>query len=653
MISSFAAYLLLVSILLACGGWWTEHTFLVRRWPRRFLWLATLSASVLFPVAMALSVRPATPAPVLPPYQVDFVPSRATQPVQAPLPVQTEVALAARPATAARSPIRLSRDQLIAILWVSSSIGTAAWYLLAAIRLARLAARAPSTAVEGVTVRRTLAVGPAVFGVFRPVILWPRWLEEAPAGTRAAAIAHERQHLAAGDPLLLATGLFLVLLAPWNPALWWQLQRMRFAIEADCDRRVVDRGTDEQAYALALLQIAQARAADGAGLAVLMSTPSWLERRVRTLLHSPGRRMVLVAAVGAPLALAALTAVALLPASSLRATEPARGTLVSVITATAVRGDMAIRLPALGTITPLATVTVKPLLSGQLTRLAFTEGQMVHKGDLLAQIDARTYQAVFDLARVTLKRDQALLEGARQEGGQKAIVAQSAVEVDEAALAAAKVNLENTRIVSPVTGVVGLRQVDEGNYVTPADANGIVVVTQQQPITAVFSLPEDNLLPISRRMTAGGTLPVTAWDRSHQTKLGEGKLLALDNQIDTTTGTAKLRAIFDNKDGALFPNQFVNIELVVDTLHDQVVMPTAAAHRGAAPNGVFGTFVYVVNTKTSTVSVRSVTLGTIDGDRVAVTAGLVAGDVVVTEGGDRLRDGAQVLLRESSPARKK
>ena len=335
---------------------------------------------------------------------------------------------------------------------------------------------------------------------------------------------------------------------------------------------------------------------------------------------------------------------------------------VAVGIATASMGDIQVRIPALGTVTPLATVTVKTQISGQLQKIGFREGQLVHAGDFLAQIDPRPYDAALLQAKGNLRRDQAQLADARldlkryedlikedavaaqQLDTQRALVDQyeGTVESDKAQVSAAEVNLNYTHIVSPVTGRVGLRQVDAGNYVTPNDANGIVVITQLEPITAIFPVPEDNVAGILHRMNAGTALPVEAYDRSNSTKLAVGKLLTLDNQIDTTTGTIKLRALFDNHDGALYPNQFVNVQLLEDTLHDQIVMPNAAVRRGA-PNGVVTTFVYLVKPD-STVTVRPVTLGVLDGERVAVKEGLKVGDVVVTDGGDRLRDGATVAL---------
>jgi len=341
--------------------------------------------------------------------------------------------------------------------------------------------------------------------------------------------------------------------------------------------------------------------------------------------------------------------------------------IVAVSVAKVTTGDIQVRIPALGTVTPLATVTVKTQISGQLQKIAFREGQLVKQGEFLAQIDPRPYQAALDQSRGNLRRDQAQLKDARldlkryedlikedavsgqQLDQQRALDEQyeGTVESDKAQVSAAEVNLAYTHIVSPVTGRVGLRQVDAGNYVTPADVNGIVVITQLQPITAIFPVPEDNVSDISRRMNSGATLPVEAYDRSNAKQLAVGRLLTIDNQIDTTTGTVKLRALFDNKDGALFPNQFVNVQLLENTLSGQIVMPNAAVHHGA-PNGVVSTFVYLVKPD-STVAVRPVTLGVLDGEQVQVTSGLAVGDVVVTEGGDRLRDGATVVLPGAKP----
>jgi multidrug efflux system membrane fusion protein len=340
---------------------------------------------------------------------------------------------------------------------------------------------------------------------------------------------------------------------------------------------------------------------------------------------------------------------------------------VAVTVAKVESGDIPMRIPALGTITPLATVTVKSQVTGILQKIAFQEGQLVHEGDFLAQIDPRPFEAALKQARGNLRRDQALLSDARldlkrfeelitqdsiaqqQLDTQRALVDQYAgtLESDEAAVNTAQINLQYAHIVSPVTGRVGLRQVDQGNYVTPGDANGIVVVTRLQPITAIFSVPEDNVPILMQRLHSGATLTADAYDRSNSAKLAEGKVLTVDNQIDTTTGTIKLRALFDNKDGSLFANQFVNIQLIVSILQNQTVMPSAAVRRGA-PNGAATTFVYLVNAD-STVSVRPVTLGVVDGERVAVTQGLAPGDIVVTEGGDRLRDGAPVLLPANTP----
>ena len=343
-----------------------------------------------------------------------------------------------------------------------------------------------------------------------------------------------------------------------------------------------------------------------------------------------------------------------------------RGGPTPISVATANTGDIDLRVPALGTVTPLATITIRTQISGILQRIAFTEGQLVRRGELLAEIDPRPYEAAVRQMEGNLRRDQALLADAKldlkryealvkedsiavqQLDTQRALVDQyeGTIESDQGQLQTARVNLVYTRIVSPVDGRVGLRQVDQGNYVTPGDANGIVVVNQVQPITVIFPVPEDYVPALARQAHAAGGLEVDAYDRANSSLLARGKLLTLDNQIDVTTGTVKLRAQFDNADGALFPNQFVNVQLLQEVLHDQVIMPNSAVRRGA-PNGVTTAFVYVVNPD-STVSVRPITLGVVQGDRAAVTAGLAVGEKVVTEGGDRLRDGAKVQLPEAA-----
>ncbi len=336
--------------------------------------------------------------------------------------------------------------------------------------------------------------------------------------------------------------------------------------------------------------------------------------------------------------------------------------VVSVAVARAALGNIVIRLPALGTVTPVATVTVQTQISGYLQTVGFTEGQLVRKGQFLAQIDPRPYQAALDQAKGNLARDEAQLAddqldlkryadlikqdavSGQQLDTQKYLVAQyvGTVESDKAAVEAAAVNLAYCHIVSPITGRVGLREVDAGNYVTPNEASGLVIVTQLQPITVIFPLAEDYVPGLQQRLAAGATLEVDAYDHNNSKELATGKLLTLDNEIDPTTGTVKLRAQFENKENTLFPNQFVNIQLVENVLEHQLIIPDSAVRRGA-PNGVLSTFVYIVNPN-HTVSVRPVALGEIDGDNVAVKSGLEVGDLVVTEGADRLRDGARVSL---------
>ncbi len=331
--------------------------------------------------------------------------------------------------------------------------------------------------------------------------------------------------------------------------------------------------------------------------------------------------------------------------------------------ATATQGDMPVVLTALGTVTPLATVTVQTQLSGTLQTVAFQEGQMVKKGDLLAQIDPRPYQISLENAEGALARDQALLQTARldlkryqtllaqdsiasqQVDTQASLVQQyiGTVKSDQANIDTYKLDLIYARITAPVSGRVGLRQVDPGNYVTPSLANGIVVITQLQPISVIFTVSEDSLPQIMKQVQAGQKLSVTAYDRSNTTSLAGGALETLDNQIDTTTGTLKLRAMFNNDDNLLFPNQFVNARLLVNTIHDAVIVPTSAVL-----NGSMGQFVYVVQDD-STVTVRPVRIGPVDGERTSIASGLQAGERVVIDGSDRLKEGAKITIPADRP----
>ncbi|NYH97974.1 MdtA/MuxA family multidrug efflux RND transporter periplasmic adaptor subunit [Cupriavidus plantarum] len=327
-----------------------------------------------------------------------------------------------------------------------------------------------------------------------------------------------------------------------------------------------------------------------------------------------------------------------------------------VVVATVARRDMDVVLNGLGNVTPLANVTVRAQVSGPLLRVLFKEGQMVKAGDVLAEIDPRPFQATYDQAVGQLARDQALLQNARldqkryktllqqdsissqQVDTQDALVRQyeGTVKTDQGNVDNARIQLGYTRIVAPVSGRIGLRQVDPGNIVSTSDTNGIALITQITPITVLYTIPEDNLPQVLRQLNAGKKLPVQAWDRQMRTQLAEGTLLTTDNQIDVTTGTVKLKAQFENKDGMLFPNQFVNVRTRIDTLEDATVIPVAAIQRGQQ-----GTFVYVVD-EANTVHVQVVTLGATDGTRTAVTKGLQPGQRVVVDGADRLKEGLVV-----------
>ncbi|HLX16343.1 MAG TPA: MdtA/MuxA family multidrug efflux RND transporter periplasmic adaptor subunit [Bradyrhizobium sp.] len=337
---------------------------------------------------------------------------------------------------------------------------------------------------------------------------------------------------------------------------------------------------------------------------------------------------------------------------------------MSIVPEVVGKGDIGVSINALGTVASLATVTIRTQISGYLLKVDFTEGDEVKKGDLLAEIDPRPYEATLAQAKGQLARDEAMLKGAqvdlaRYQGlaaqnavphqtldTQIALVAQDqgTVEADRASVKSAEVNLQYCRIVSPLDGRVGLRLVDQGNYVTPGDTNGLVVITQLQPISVLFTVPEDNLQSIAKRIQAGAQLPATAYDRSNSIKIVDGTLQTFDSQIDQTTGTIKLRALFSNEDRVLYPNQFVNIRLLLDTHKDVTSISTSGIQRG-----VPGTFVYLINAD-NTVSVRPVKLGVTDGDRVEVLSGLTPGDRVVIDGADKLRDGAKINVRsETNP----
>jgi multidrug efflux system membrane fusion protein len=331
----------------------------------------------------------------------------------------------------------------------------------------------------------------------------------------------------------------------------------------------------------------------------------------------------------------------------------------SVGVATIGTGNLDVVLTGLGAVTPLATVTVVTQINGQLQQIAFTEGQMVHKGDFLAQIDPRPYQVALEQAQGTLAKDTGLLNQAKADNAryqtlnrQDSISRQQVedqvylikqyegtVLADQGAVDSAKLNLTYCHIVSPVDGRVGIRLVDVGNYVQTSNTSGLFVITQLQPISVMFTLPEDDVNEIQKQMAAG-TLAVTAYDRTNSKLIATGTLATTDNQIDSTTGTVKLRAMFPNTDNALFPQQFVNARLLLETRKNVVVAPQAAVQQGAP-----GSFVYLVQPD-NTVHVQVVKTGVSEGTQVQITDGLKPGDKVVTDGLDRLRDGARISIAQ-------
>jgi membrane fusion protein, multidrug efflux system len=339
---------------------------------------------------------------------------------------------------------------------------------------------------------------------------------------------------------------------------------------------------------------------------------------------------------------------------------------VPVAVAPVKRGDLNRFLSAIGTVTAFNTVTVKTRVDGQIVNVAFKEGQTVQKGDLLVEIDPRPYQAALAQALGTLAKDEATLANAKttlardqmlfQQGviaaqdydNQKSVVGQAAgtVESDRANVAAAKVQLDYTRIIAPLTGRIGLRLVDQGNIVHAADLTGLAVITQLQPIAADFSIPEDNLPQISKDIRNGQALPVVAWDRELKTQIATGTLETFDSQIDQSTGTIKLKAVFSNADYSLFPNQFVNIKVLVDTRRDTLLVPAAAVQRNPQ-----GTFVYVVKPN-HTVEARSVAISATQGDVIALDSGVSPGEMLVIDGLDKLQSGTKVIVQPAQVAAK-
>jgi membrane fusion protein, multidrug efflux system len=334
---------------------------------------------------------------------------------------------------------------------------------------------------------------------------------------------------------------------------------------------------------------------------------------------------------------------------------------VPVVTARVTRSDVPVYLSGLGNVAAFYTVTVKSRVDGQLMKVNFNEGDLVNEGQVLMEIDPRPYQVALEQAQGTMAHDQALLDNAKldlaryqmlleedaipkqQLDTQRALVAQydGNIKQDQANIDSAKLNLTYSKVTAPITGRVGLRLVDPGNIIHSSDQNGMVVITQLQPIQVQFTIPEDSLPQVLQKMRAGARLPVDAYNRDNSAKLASGLFQTVDNQIDSSTGTSKLKAVFPNTDNALFPNQFVNIRLLVDTLKQRLVVPAVAIQ-----NGQQGSFVYTVDPETSRVHLKTVQLGIVGQDTAEIHSGVAEGEQVVIDGTDRLDEGTQVRIRK-------
>lgn len=337
----------------------------------------------------------------------------------------------------------------------------------------------------------------------------------------------------------------------------------------------------------------------------------------------------------------------------------AAGRVEPVVAATARRGSMNLYLDGLGTVTPLNTVSIKSRVDGQIVKVSYTEGQFVKQGDPLVEIDPRPFQVQLEQAQGQLAKDQASLKNAQldleryqsirqsvtqqQLDTQQATVQQfeGAVKSDQSQVDNANLQITYCHITAPISGRIGLRLVDEGNMVHANDSNALAVIAQLQPISVIFTVPEDKISQVFSRPDHGQGLPVQALSRDLQTTLASGALAAIDNEVDPTTGTVRIKANFDNKDDALFPNEFVNARMLVETKRGVVIVPSAAVQRG--PDA---TFVYLVNPK-QTIELRNVTLGQTEGEQTIIESGVSPGDVVVTEGVDKLQPGTKVTVRQA------